>query len=515
MDWLWRDVKFGFRSLIKDRGFLVTAVLALALGIGSVTAIFSVIDNVLLEPFPYTDAQRLVGIEIHDSTSSQPYGREAFSQPEFLDYQQQNDIFDRSIGVYQSKVLWTGKGSPEMFTGASVTGNTFQFLGVKPLLGRFATPADAKPGSPPVFVMSYKLWHKNFSGDPTVLGKRFTLDGTVRTLIGIMPKRFAWWGADLWIPVSVDRGETGPSAPFFFLLGHLKPGLTIRTAQPNAAIVARRLSKVYPKFYPKKFDVRLQTLADGVVGKFRDTLFTLLAAVGLLLLIACVNVANLLLAKATAREKEFAIRCSLGSGRWRVVRQLLVESVLLGLAGAVAGCVFAWGGLKLLVAALPPFTFPDEAVISLNVRILVATGIVALLTAVLFGLAPALSSFSQNLSESLKAGGRGNSGFRRGHLRNALIVTEVALAVMLLSGAGLMMRSFLIERGAQLGIAAPEKLVISIIALGKNYKTVDQQSRFLRELVSRAHNLPGVRSATGALDFPPFGGINTDFDIAG
>ncbi|HEX7359617.1 MAG TPA: ABC transporter permease [Bryobacteraceae bacterium] len=515
MDWLWRDVKFGIRSLIKDRGFLATAVLALALGIGSTTAIFSVIDNVLLEPFPYTDAQRLVAIQIHDSSQPQPYGREAFRQPEFLDYQEQNQIFDRSIGVSQSKVLWTGKGAPEMFTGASVTGNTFQFLGIKPLLGRYATPADAKPGAPPVFVMSYKLWKKRFSSNPEILGQRFTLDGTVRTLIGVMPKRFAWWGADLWIPVSLDRKATDPSAPFFFLLGHLKPGLTIRTAQPDAALLAHRLAKVYPKFYPKKFDVRLITLADNVVGKFRDTLFTLLAAVGLLLLIACVNVANLLLAKATAREKEFAIRCSLGAGRWRVVRQLLVESVLLGFAGAVVGCVFAWGGLKLLLAALPPFTFPDEAVISLNVRILIATGIVALLTAVLFGLAPAVGSFSQHLSESLKAGGRGNSGFRRGRLRNGLIIAEVALGVMLLSGAGLMMRSFLIERTAQLGIAAPDKLVISDIALGKNYKTVDQQSRFLRDLVSRLQSLPGVRNASGALDFPPFGGINTDFDVAG
>lgn len=341
MDWFWRDVRFGIRSLVKDRGFLATAVLALALGIGSVTAIFSVIDNVLLEPFPYTDAQRLVAIQIHDSSQSQPYGREGFSQPEFLDYQQQNHVFDRSIGVTQSKVLWTGKGSPEMFTGASVTGNTFEFLGVKPLLGRYATPADAKPGAPPVFVMSYKLWKKRFSSNPEILGQQFTLDGTVRTLIGVMPKRFAWWGADLWIPVSVDRSATEATAPFFFFLGHLKPGLTIRSAQPDLTVLAHRLAKVYPKLYPKKFDVRLITLADNVVGKFRETLFTLLAAVGLLLLIACVNVANLLLAKATAREKEFAIRCSLGSGRWRVIRQLLVESILLGLAGAAVGCIFA------------------------------------------------------------------------------------------------------------------------------------------------------------------------------
>ncbi len=514
MGWVWQDTKFGVRTLLKDRGFLITAVLALALGIGSTTVIFSVIDNVLLEPFPYTDGQRLVAIEIHDSTTSEPFGREAFSQPEFLDYQQQNHVFDRSIGVSQERVLWTGPGAPESWTGANVTGNTFEFLGVGPLAGRYATPSDAKPSAPPVFVMSYKLWQKRFSGDLGIVGKAFTLDGTSRTLIGIMPKRFAWWGADLWIPTSADHGETDPNAPFFFLLGHLKPGLTLKSAQPDLAILAQRLSKVYPKFYPKKFDVRLQTLTDNVVGKFKETLYTLLAAVGLLLLIACANVANLLLAKATAREKEFAIRSSLGAGRWKVVRQLLIESALLGLAGAAVGCLFAWGGLKALVAALPGFTFPDEALIALNGRVLAATILIALLTALLFGLAPALGSFSRNLTEPLKAGGRGNSGFRRGRMRNILIVCEVALSLILLSGAGLMMRSFFIERATDLGLQ-PQKLVISDVALGKKYKTADQQSRFLRELTTRLQNLPGVVSASGALDFPPFGGINTDFDVAG
>ncbi len=511
---LWHDVKFGFRTLLKDRGFLITAVLALGLGIGATTAIFSVIDNVLLEPFPYTDAQRFAAIEIHDSSEPQPYGREAFMQPEFLDYQQQNHIFDRSVGVTQSRVLWTGQGAPESFLGSDVTGNTFEFLGVAPLLGRYATPADAKPGAPPVFVMSYKLWQRRFSGDPGIVGKTFTLDDTPRTLIGIMPKRFAWWGADLWIPTSLNHAETDANAPYFFLLGHLKPGLTLKSAQPNAAILAHRLAKVYPKLYPKKFDVRLQTLTDNVVGKFRDTLYTLLAAVALLLLIACANVANLLLAKATAREKEFAVRSSLGAGRWRIVRQLLVESMLLAFMGAAVGCLFAWGGLKALIAALPKFTFPDEALITLNGRVLAATVLVVFITALLFGLAPALGSFTRNMSESLKAGGRGNSGFRRGRMRNALIVSEVALSLILLAGAGLMMRSFLMERDADLGLSA-EKLVVSDVALGKKYKTTEQQARFLREVTTHLRNLPGVVNASGALDFPPFGGIDTDFELAG
>jgi putative ABC transport system permease protein len=514
MDWLWQDIKFGFRTIIKDRGFVITAVLALALGIGSTTAIFSVIDNVLIEPFPYADAKRFFAIEIHDSGSNEQYGRQMFSQPEFLDYQEQNHVFDRSVGVYQSRVLWTSPSAPESWLGAHVTGNTFEFMGVGPLLGRYATPADAKPGAPPVFVMSYKLWQKRFSGDPSILGKTFILDDTPRTLIGIMPKRFAWWGADVWIPAWADHGETNPNANFFFLLGHLRPGLTRQSAQAEVAIVARRLSKIYPKLYPKKFDVRLVTLIHNVVGRFAETLYTLLAAVGLLLLIACANVANLLLAKATVREKEFAIRNSLGASRLRIMRQLLVESVVLALAGAAVGCLFAWAGLKALVAALPPFTFPDEAVITLNPAVLIATVGIAVLTALIFGLAPAVGSFSRNLSEPLKAAGRGNSGFRRGRMRNVLIVSEVALSLLLLTGAGLTMRSFFIDRNADLGLST-EKLVLSDVALGKKYTTTDQQARFARELTTRLANLPGVSSASASFDFPPFGAASTDFQVAG
>ena len=514
MHWLLQDARFGIRTLLKDRGFLATAVLALALGIGSVTVIFSVIDNVLLEPFPYTDGQRLVAIQIRDSSTNDFYGREFFSPPEFLDYQEQNRAFDRSIGVRQANVIWTLPNSVESFRAAFTTGNTFQFLGVAPLLGRYAIPDDARPGAPPVVVLSYKVWQGRFSRDPAIVGKTFILDGTPRSVVGVMPKRFAWWGADIWIPAVVDRADNSPTAQYFFLLGHLKPGLTPASAQPDVEILARHLAEVYPKAYPKKFTVHLQTLSDNVVGKFRETLYTLLAAVGLLLLIACANVANLLLAKATAREKEFAIRSSLGAGRWQVIRQLLVESILLGLCGAAVGCLFAWGGLKALLAVLPQFTFPDEADISLNLRVLAATAFIAVLTSLIFGMAPAFGSFSKNLSDPLKAGGRGNSGFRRGRLRNVLIVAEVALSLLLLSGAGLLMRSFMAERQADLGLD-PKKLLASFIDLGKKYPKAEDQYRFVRELTSRLDTLPGVISASGALDFLPFGGPDTAFEIPG
>jgi putative ABC transport system permease protein len=510
-----QDLRYGVRTLIKDRAFLFTAVLALALGIGSTTAIFSVIDNVLLEPFPYTDGQRLMAIMIHDKSSSEPFGREFFEPPEFLDYQEQNHVFDRSIGLRSEGVLMTGTGAPESFRGASVTGNTFDFLGIPPLLGRALTPEDAKPGASPAFVLSYKAWRKNFAMDRSIIGKTYTLNGQPTTLVGIMPKRFAWWGADLWLSTSVNRADAGQNAQFVFLLGHLKPGLTPKSATPDLDILGHRLAKLYPKNYPKQFEVRAQPLVDNVVGKFRNTLYTLLAAVGLLLLIACANVANLLLAKATARDKEFAVRATLGAGRWRLVRQLMVESVLVALAGAAAGCFFAWIELRGLIALLPQFTFPDEADISMNAPVLLATLGAALLTAVLFGLAPALGAAGRDLNEALKTTGRGNSGFRRGRLRNALIVSEVALSLVLLAGAGLLMRSFFVQRNVDLGFRPDKVLTAQIQLPPKQYGTPEQQNRFLRDLLPRLEDLPGVTAAAGGLVLPPFGGINTDFDVAG
>jgi putative ABC transport system permease protein len=516
MGWLLQDIRYGLRTILKDRAFLFTATLALALGIGSTTAIFSVIDNVLLQPFPYTDGQRLAAITIHDKSSSEPGGRQFFPVPEFLDYQEQNQVFDRSIGIRQDGVLMTGSGAPESFKGGMVTGNTFEFLGVPPLLGRAITPEDAKPGAPPTFVLSYKVWRRRFGLDRSILGKSFILNDRATTLIGVMPPRFAWWGADLWMPMTLDRSESGPNARYVGLLGHLKPGLDPKAAAPGLQILAERLAKVYPNNnYPKKFDVYLQSLVDNVVGRFRTTLYTLLAAVGMLLLIACANVANLLLAKATAREKEFAVRATLGAGRFRLVRQMMVESVLVALAGAAAGCGFAWLELKGLIALLPQYTFPDEADIRLNTPVLLATLGAALLTALLFGLAPALGAAGRDLNEALKTTGRGNSGFRRGRVRNALIVSEVALSLVLLAGAGLLMRSFFMQRSVNLGFGTENVLTTQIELPAKRYGTPELQMRFLRDLLPRFERLPGVVAAAGALAFPPFGGVETDLDVAG
>jgi putative ABC transport system permease protein len=513
MDTVLRDLRFSLRSLRKDRAALWLALLALALGIGSTTAMFSVIDNVLLEPWPYKDGNRLSVIQIRDSTSNEPYGRTFFSQPEFAEMQKGIHIFRDTIASRGSRVLWTHGAIPESLQAGIVSGNAFQVLGVAPLIGRPLLPSDAKPDAPPVFVMSYKMWQSKFSGSRNLLGRVLTLDGKPTTLIGIMPQRFAYWGADIWQTTDVNPAQDD-TAPWFLMTGHLRPGLTLESAQPDVAVMANRLSKIYPKNYPKKFDVRVISLTDMVVGRFRRTLYLLLGAVGLLLLLACANVANLLLAKATVREKELAVRSSLGAGKWQIVRLLLTECMLLAGGGAALGCVLAWAELRALVAVLPKYTFPDEASITLNGRVLLFTTAIAALTALLFGLAPALGALGRNLSESLKAGGRGNSGFRRGRLRNLLIVSEVALSLVLLTAAGLMMRSFFLMRQADLGFQ-PQRMLTTQINLDKKYKTSEKQALFARELTSRLRTLPGVLSVTAAVDFPPFGGIDTDFEIPG
>ena len=346
MNSIWQDLRYGLRGLRKQPGFTALAVLALALGIGSVTTIFSVIDNVLLDPFPYKNAGGIVMFMIHDVERGDRGGRAAFSVPEFLDYREQNHVFEDVVGDTNEDVLYTSGEGTERFQGTNVSANVFQFLGMPALVGRGITPEDGKPGAPPVFVLSYKVWLKEFNLDPKLVGRTFVLNGKPRTLVGIMPPRFTWWGADLWIPASFDRGAPDASRSYFVMHGHLKPGVTAQQAEADLDVVAQRLARVYPKDYPKKFNVQVMTLADSVVGQFKTVLYTLLGAVGLLLLIACANVANMLLARASAREKEIAIRASLGAGRWRLVRQLLLESLLLAVGGAMAGCLVAYAGLR-------------------------------------------------------------------------------------------------------------------------------------------------------------------------
>jgi putative ABC transport system permease protein len=514
-----QDVRYALRTLRKSPGFTAVAILTLALGIGASTAIFSVIDNVLMEPFPYKDAGRLMSVQIHDTERNQPGGRGGYTGPEFLDYVEQNHVFDGVIANDGEDVLYTMKEGTQRFVGVLVTPGTFEFFGMAPLLGRVMQPADYEPGAPPVFVLRYKTWINQFSADPSILNKTFVLNDTPRTLIGIMAPRFAWGDADVWIPEKPQRATRQGTAGFtryWFLMGHLKPGITEREAQADFTVIANRLSKVYPKNYPKHFTVEIQSLTNLVVGRFRTTLYIVLAAVGLLLLIGCGNVANLLVARATGREKEFAIRAALGAGRWRLVRQLLVESLVLALGGAGLGALIAWGGLKSLVAAMPQQIIPAESVIQLNAPVLAFTLGVAALTALLFGLVPALQAARRDLNDPLRDSGKGVSGgFRHGRLRDAVVVLEVALSLTLLVAAGLLMKSFVALREVHLGLQ-PDHILVARLPLPQDrYKTALQMEGFYKPLLLRLKTLPGVLEATETSTLPPYGGIGTEIEIPG
>ncbi len=521
MGTLGQDISYALRNLRKAPGFAAVAVITLALGIGASTAIFSVIDNILMEPFPYPDAQRFMSVQIHDAERTEPGGRGGFSGPEFLDYVEQNHVFDRVIANDQTDVLYRAGEGTQRFDGNFVTPGTFEFLGMPALIGRVMQPADYEPGAPPVFVLRYKTWVKNFGADPGIVNKTFVLNGESRTLIGIMPPRFGWGDADLWIPRKPERAAAtkavaGAFPEFWFLLGHLKPGVSIKGAEADFTVVANRLAKVYPKDYPKRFTVHIESLTNLVVGQFKTTLLIVLAAVGLLLLIGCGNVANLLLARATTREKEFAIRSALGANRWRLIRQLLVESLILAAGGAAVGTLLAWGGLKSLVALMPQNIIPAEAVIRLNMPVLLFTLGVAGLTALVFGLVPALKAARKDLNDPLRDSGKGISGgFRHGRLRDAVVVLEVGLSLTLLVSAGLLMRSFVALRDVKLGLQPDHVLVARLPLPVDRYKTADQVTGFYRPLLQRLKALPGVLEATETSTLPPYGGIPSDIEVPG
>lgn len=519
MDSIRQDLLYSARNLRKSPGFAIVAILTLALGIGASTALFSVVENVLMEPFPYTDWQHMVCVLIHDNDQNHPGGRGGYSGPEFLDYVEQNHVFDRVIGNTEDDVLYTHGEGTDRFGGGFVTPGTFEFFGMNALVGRTMQAPDYEPGATPVFVLRYKTWVNRFNADPTLIGKTFVLNGVSRTLIGVMPPRFAWGDADLWIPEKPTRATTAAADGFnrnWFLLGHLKPGVSQRQAQADLLVVAQHQSTVYPKDYPKHFTVEIQSLADLVVGGFRTTLFIMLAAVGLLLLIGCGNVANLLLARATTREREFAIRAALGAGRWRIVRQLLVESLILAIGSAALGALFAWAGLKSLIALTPQEIIPAETIIRLNATVLIFTLVISVLTALIFGLVPALQTARRDLNDSLRDTGKGTGASSSGgRLRDAVVILEVAVSLTLLVGAGLLMRSFIALREVHLGLQPDHILVVRLPLPQDRYKTADQVAGFFRPLLLRLKNLPGVVEATETSTLPPYGGIDSDVDIPG
>jgi predicted permease len=521
MESLRQDVRYALRNLLKAPGFSVVAVVTLALGIGASTAIFSILENILMEPFPYPDAQRYTYIEIHDTERNESGGKSGFIGPEFLDYVEQNHVFDRVIANDYLDVLYRSKEGTQLLKGSYATPGTFEFLGMPSLLGRTMQPADYEPGAPPVFVLRYKTWVNEFGADPKIVNKTFVLNDTQRTLVGIMPPRFGWGDADVWIPAKPSRSASstavgGAFNQYWFLMGHLKPGVSRGQAVADLTVIANRLAKVYPKEYPKHFSVNIGSLTELVVGRFRTTLYIVLAAVGLLLLIGCGNVANLLLARATTREKEFAVRSAIGASRGRLITQLLVESLVLACGGALLGTLVAWAGLKSIIALMPQDIIPAEAVVRLNATVLLFTVAVTVTTAIVFGLVPALKAARRDLHEPLRDGGRGFiGGVRHGRLRNSVVVLEVALSLTLLVAAGLLMRSFVRLRQVNLGFQADHVLSARLPLPVERYKTAAQITGFYQPLLQRLQNLPGVVAATETSTLPPYGGITSDIEIPG
>jgi putative ABC transport system permease protein len=508
LDGLARDFRYAIRTHLKYRRVALTSIFALALGIGASTVVFSVVYNSIFEALPYKNFQRLVVFGIRNLANAGGWkGRNFFYPREFRGFREQNHVFEDMIAYEDIRLQYDdGKAIRYWPMGATVSGNTFAFLGVAPYTGRSITVEDAKPGAPLVFVMNYRFWQSEFGGDPKILGRSFIFYGKPTMLVGIMPPGFNAFEASYWLP---DHGDgEGPSLHGGGqLMGRLKPGVTVKTAGADLDAIAHRLQKENPKgIFPEKFAIVPQTLLDSLIGDFKKTLYALLAAVLLLVLIACSNVANLLLARATSREREIAMRATMGASRGRLIRQLLVESFVLAAAASAAGCALAYFGMKIVVSLIPGGTLPDETVIRMNAPVLFLSLGVTLLTTIVCGLAPALHVARGDLQPRLTGSGKGVGGcFRHGKLRAALVVSEVAFSILLLIGAGLLMRSFLVLTRVDLGFNPRNVLYFrldpTMYAQFSDRRT--RQNVLTRRLLDRLSALPGIVSVSESAEEPP------------
>jgi putative ABC transport system permease protein len=508
------DLRFAFRQLLKNPGFTAVAVLTLALGIGATTAIFSVVYGVLINPYPYAHPELIWAPGVQNAKNQQimrPFRKDEFDAMAAL------PAFSDLMGTSPAGALLTGEFAAENVTAARLTQNAFQFLGVSPVLGRTFGPGDfSASGEPqPVTVISFKLWQRLFGGDPKALGRTLRLDDQVYTIVGVMPSRFGWWTSDgVWLPMSSTPGDPGRLFP----IGRLKPGLDSSVARQQLQSLEIELAKSNPDGFPKEtFEATLTNYLDitAASGEMQRALHMLLGAVAFLLLMACANIANLQLARATGRTKEMAIRLAIGAGRGRLVRQLLTESVLLSGLGGALGLAFSVALTRLIVALMPDFYVPNEARIEVNGPVLLFSVAIALVAGVVFGLVPALQATRPNLAGALKDERAATGPVRGGVLRSTLIVAEMALSVVLLISAGLTMRSFLALQNVDPGFR-PENAVTADVMLPKNrYMTLDQRNRFAQELLERIEHVPGVLAANIGNGGMPFGGAQSGYSIDG
>jgi predicted permease len=496
-----RDVSYSVRILLKNYAFTIVVVLTLALGIGANTAIFSFANGILLRPLPYPQSDRLVAVD----EFSYKQGREsmAVSYPNFLDWREQNKSF-QDIGVYfnTQRFALSGAGEPIEVRGSFISHGLFEILRVSPQLGRTFTANEDRPEEDAVVILGHSLWQRNFGGDPNIIGRKITLNGRARTVVGVMPQGFRFPDiAELWAPVALTPKTFNRTDHGLLSVARLKDGVTLQEAQAEMQNIAARIEQQNP-VTNEGLGVKIDSLHDALTGDYREALLILLGVVGCVLLVACVNVANLMLARATARQKEFALRAALGASRWRIMHQLLVESLLLALVGGVVGFFLSIWALRLLLTAIPG-QLPFWMNFGIDLRVLGFTAGITLLTGLMFGAAPALHTSRVDLNDTLKEGGRGSSGVRS-RARSLLVVAEIALSLVVLVGAGLMIQSFLRLKRVNIGLDAHNVLTANVSLPRIKYKD-EQRIAFYKQLLERMRNLPGIEaaSATGTL---PLGG---------
>lgn len=513
MNTLWQDISYGARILLKSPGFTFAALLALALGIGANTAIFSVVNAILLRPLPFKDPDRVVMLwETETKRGGTPNG---FSYPRFTFLRDRAQSFDGVCAYTTQSFNLTGQNEPERFEGASISADFFRVTGVAPALGRAFTPEEDQPGGSAVVILSHDLWQRRFGANPGLIGQSITLNDRSHTVVGIMPSGFKLLDdqVDLWVPRVFETSEMSPEqiqrgAIYLAVVGRLKRNVELRQAQADLEVINGQYQQAYAGNADAVNGQGLGSLRDMLVKDFRPTLLLLLGAVGLVLLIACVNVANLLLSRSMARHKEIAIRMTLGATRWRLMRQTLTESVLLSLTGGALGLLLAFLALKSFTA-LGPQDILDAGDIRIDLWVLTFALLVSTLTGLLFGVVPALVLAKSNPNESLKEGGRsGSGGTHRHRLRSALVISEVALSLVLLISAGLLIRGFMRLRNVDTGLNPHQILTMQISLPSSRYAEPVQQINFIDQVLQRVGSLPGVRSAgvTSTLHLAQAGG---------
>jgi putative ABC transport system permease protein len=522
METLAQDARYATRMLFKHPAFTLVAALALALGIGANTAIFSVVNAVMIRPLPYRDASRLV--MVWEDNRNRGRHQNVVSPANFLDWKEQGDVFEDMAALYDTRLNLTDVADPEEVAAQRVTLNMFDLLGAQPMLGRTFEPDDAQPARQDSVILSYGLWQRRFGGNPAIVGQTIKLNAEIYTVIGVMPPDYQLFinsgsltgdRAELWAPMLFGNNDRARRGRYAMAVARLRNGVTLQQAQSQMTALADALEKQYPAFNTG-WGVNLVSFREQFIGEMRKPLLMLLGAVGFVLLIACANVANLLLARAAARQKEIAIRLAIGASRGRIVRQLLIESTALALLGGAAGLLLAMWGVDALVALGPKSLLPAGGA-RLNLIVLGFTMLVSLLTGVIFGLAPAMEASRTNLNDALKEGGKAAASGGRAHrLRNLFVIVEVALALVLLIGSGLLIKSFARLQAVNPGFN-PQNLLTARVSLPyAKYHEEGQSNRFFREALDRIRQIPGVRNVS-AVNFLPFTGLGaaTKFSVVG